>query len=194
MATRDDPFRIFESWYEDAGSDASPSRDAVALATAAVDARPSVRMVYYRGLREGGFSFFTNYESRKGRELAENPFAAMIFYWAHIGRQLRIEGRVERLSDEESDRYFAGRRLKSQISALVSKQSRPIEDEAKFLQALDKAELVHQNQQVSRPDAWGGFKLIPSRFEFWTRGEHRRHRRIVYDEHEGDWRKSRLYP
>jgi pyridoxamine 5'-phosphate oxidase len=130
----------------------------------------------------------------KDKSWLKNPFAAMVFYWAHIGRQLRIEGRVERLSDEESDRYFAGRSFKIQISALVSKQSRPIEDEAKFLQALDKVELVHQNQQASRPESWGGFKLIPSRFEFWTRGEHRRHRRIVYDEHGGDWRKSRLYP
>ena len=190
----DDPFPIFESWYEEAGSDASPSRDAVALATAAADARPSVRMVYYRGLREGGFSFFTNYESRKGRELAENPFAAMVFYWAHIGRQVRIEGRVERLSAGESDKYFAGRSFRSQISAVVSNQSRPIEDEDAFLQDLDNAEIVHANQRVARPEFWGGFRLIPTRFEFWTRGEHRRHRRIVYQDHDGEWRKSRLYP
>ncbi len=188
------PFQIFLTWYEEAGSDASPNRETVALATAAGDARPSVRMVYFRGLREGGFSFFTNYESRKGRELSENPFAAMVFYWAHIGKQVRVEGRVERLSAAESDKYFAARSFKSQISGLVSQQSQPVEDEDAYLQALDKAEIDYGNQQVPRPEFWGGFKLIPTRFEFWTRGEHRRHRRIVYDEHEGKWRKSRLYP
>jgi len=190
----DDPFQIFESWYEEAGSDASPNRDSVALATAGVDARPSVRMVYYRGLREGGLTFFTNYESRKGRELTDNPYAAMVFYWAHIGRQVRVEGRVERLSAEESDKYFAGRSFESQISAVASKQSRPLEDDEAFLKALADAKASHEGEQVTRPEFWGGFKLIPSRFEFWTRGEHRRHRRIVYENHSGGWRKSKLYP
>jgi pyridoxamine 5'-phosphate oxidase len=120
-----EPFQVFESWYEEAGRDTRPSRDAIALATATKDGRPSVRMVYYRGMREGGFSFFTNYESRKGRELAENPFAAIMFYWAHIGKQVRIEGKVERLSPGESARYFNERPFQSRISAIVSKQSRP---------------------------------------------------------------------
>jgi pyridoxamine 5'-phosphate oxidase len=190
----EDPFQVFESWYVDAGSEARPSRDAIALATAAADGRPSVRMVYYRGIHEGGFSFFTNYDSRKGRELAQNPFAAIVFYWSHIGRQVRIEGKVERLSPEESDRYFNERPFQSRISAIVSKQSRPIEDDTAYLEALHAAEISYKSHSVGRPDNWGGFKLLPSLFEFWTRGEHRRHHRVVYQKDRGSWTRARLYP
>jgi len=119
-----DPLEIFTQWHREAG----PTADIVALATATRSGRPSVRMVFYRGIREGGFSFFTNYESRKGAELAENPFAAMVFYWPENGRQVRVEGRVERLSDAESDAYFNARPLESRISAIVSRQSRPVGD------------------------------------------------------------------
>jgi len=189
-----DPFRVFESWYQEAGSDTSPSRDAIALATASADGRPSLRMVYFRGIREGGFSFFTNYESRKGRELAQNPFASIVFYWPHIGRQVRIDGRVERLSPEESDRYFNERPFQSRISAIVSRQSRPIEDDAAFLEALHAAEITYKSQSITRPENWGGFKLVPSLFEFWTRGEHRRHHRIVYQKDRESWKAARLYP
>jgi pyridoxamine 5'-phosphate oxidase len=190
----DDPFKLFKSWYEEAGSDARPSRDAMALATATTEGRPSLRMVYFRGLRDGGFSFFTNYESRKGRELAENPFAAIVFYWAQIGRQLRVEGRVERLSPEESDHYFGGRPFQSQISAMFSKQSRVLSDETEFLEELDKAETSLKDQRIARPEYWGGFKLVPSLFEFWTRREHRRHLRVVYEKQRESWTKSSLYP
>ena len=189
-----DPFRVFESWYQEAGSDTSPSRDAIALATASADGRPSLRMVYFRGIREGGFSFFTNYESRKGRELAQNPFASIVFYWPHIGRQVRIDGRVERLSPEESDRYFNERPFQSRISAIVSRQSRPIEDDAAFVEALHAAEITYKSQSITRPENWGGFKLVPSLFEFWTRGEHRRHHRIVYQKDRESWKAARLYP
>ena len=189
-----DPFRVFESWYQEAGSDTSPSRDAIALATASADGRPSLRMVYFRGIREGGFSFFTNYESRKGSELAQNPYASIVFYWSHIARQVRIEGRVERLSPEESDRYFNERPFQSRISAIVSRQSRPIEDDAAFVEALHAAEITYKSQSITRPENWGGFKLVPSLFEFWTRGEHRRHHRIVYQKDRESWKAARLYP
>jgi pyridoxamine 5'-phosphate oxidase len=189
----DEPFPLFASWYEEAAIESVPHRDIIALATATRDGRPSVRMVYYRGLREGGFSFFTNYDSRKGRELRENPFAAIVFYWAHLGKQVRIEGEVARLSPAESDLYFRGRPFQSQITATLSRQSQPIPDDAAFLSELRQAEQALREQTVARPETWGGFKLTPSLFEFWTHGEHRRHQRIVYEKKAG-WQKTRLYP
>lgn len=189
----DDPYALFAAWYEEAGGE-SLRRDTIALATATRDGRPSVRMVFYRGLREGGFSFFTNYESRKGRELEENPFAAIVFYWAHLGKQVRIEGEVQRLSAVESDRYFAERPFQSRITATVSRQSRSIPNDAAFLDELRLAEEALQDRPILRPENWGGFKLVPSLFEFWTRGEHRRHHRIVYEGKAGKWTTSSLYP
>lgn len=190
----DDPFAVFALWYAEAGEDPLVHRDIIALATATREGRPSVRMVYYRGVREGGFSFFTNYESRKGRDLDENPFAAIVFHWAPLGKQVRIEGEVQRLSPAESDLYFRGRPFQSQITATVSRQSRPISDEPAYLEELRTAEQSLRDQVVPRPATWGGFKLMPSRFEFWMRGDHRRHHRDVYETLGGDWRKDRLYP
>jgi pyridoxamine 5'-phosphate oxidase len=188
-----DPYALFAAWYKEAGSESS-RRDIIALATATRDGRPSARMVFYRGIREGGFSFFTNYESRKGRELGENPFAAIVFYWAQLGKQVRIEGEVQRLSAAESDRYFAARPFESRITATLSRQSRPIPDEAAFVNELRRAEETLENQPVPRPENWGGFKLVPSLFEFWTRGDHRRHHRVVYERTAGQWATSTFYP
>jgi pyridoxamine 5'-phosphate oxidase len=189
-----DPMSVFESLYREALALTSEAADVVALATASRGGRPSVRMVLYRGIREGGLSFFTNYESRKGIELSENPFAAMAFYWEVIGKQVRVEGRVERLSPEESDRYFESRPIESRVSAAASAQSRPMVDEAAFLSAWNamlRSALVHG---CTRPRNWGGFKLIPERFEFWTRGEHRRHHRLAYEKAGKSWNAVRLYP
>jgi pyridoxamine 5'-phosphate oxidase len=188
-----DPYAVFAAWYEEAGGEPS-RRDIIALATATRDGRPSVRMVFYRGMREGGFSFFTNYESRKGREMEENRFAAIVFYWAHLGKQVRIEGEVQRLSAAESDRYFAARPFQSRITATLSRQSRPLSDEAAFVDELRLAERELHDQPVPRPENWGGFKLVPSLFEFWTRGDHRRHHRIVFGKAVGRWIASHLYP
>lgn len=168
--------------------------DIVALASATREGRPSVRMVLYRGIREGGFSFFTNYESRKGRELAENPFAAMVFYWAHLGKQVRIEGPVERLSPKESDLYFQQRPLQSRITAAVSRQSQPLLDESEFLAQIRELEQLAQTMPIACPAEWGGFKLVPSRYEFWIHRDHRRHDRILYDKDGAAWKESRLYP
>src|SRR4029077_8941963 len=134
------PIDVFLTWYEEAKCDAPIDPDTIALATATPEGRPSVRMVLFRGLREGGFSFFTNYQSRKGLELSENPFAAIVFYWAHLGKQVRIEGAVERVSPEASDTYFRQRPLLSQITANVSLQSRPMPDEGEFLKRLEEVE------------------------------------------------------
>jgi len=189
-----DPLVLFLEWHAEARREPPINPDAVALATATPGGRPSARIVFYRGIREGGFSFFTNYDSRKGRELAENPFGALAFYWPHLGRQVRVEGAVVRLSAEESDAYFQSRSFESQVTAVVSRQSQPLEDADEFQAEVRELENSNAGKQVLRPGNWGGFKLMPEVFEFWTRGEHRRHERIVY-RREGDaWRRSRLYP
>ena len=165
----------------------------VALASATRQGRPSVRMVLYRGIREGGFSFFTNYESRKGRELSDNPFAAMVFYWPHLGKQVRIEGTVERLSPEESDAYFQQRPFLSQVTAAVSRQSQPMPDENEFVQELTKIEQSSAGK-IPRPPQWGGYKLLPSLYEFWTHRDNRRHERVQFEKSGAVWKESKLYP
>jgi pyridoxamine 5'-phosphate oxidase len=188
-----DPFVLFSAWYEEAQHDPLMDPNIVALATASRNGRPSVRMVLYRGIREGGFSFFTNYESRKGRELAENPFAALAFYWPHLGRQVRIEGTVERLSPTESDAYFQQRPFLTQITAAASLQSQVMHDEGEFLMRL--AELERRSGgRIPRPPFWGGYKLLPSVFEFWTHRDNRRHERWQYEREGMLWKQSRLYP
>jgi pyridoxamine 5'-phosphate oxidase len=192
MAT--DPFTLFANWYSDAQNDPDTDPDLVALATATADARPSVRMVFYRGVREGGFSFFTNYESRKALEMQSNPYAAMAFYWPRHGRQVRIEGAVERLSTRESDAYFQARPFESQITAIVSRQSRPLQNPEEFRAKLREYEQQFRGKRVPCPESWGGFKILPSAFEFWSRGEFRRHDRTRYELKAGKWAAARLYP
>ncbi len=191
---RTNPLDLFLSWYEEAKSGAPIDPDVIALATATAQGRPSVRMLLFRGLREGGFSFFTNYQSRKGVELSENAFAAIVFYWAHLGKQVRIEGAVERLSPEASDAYSLQRPLLSQITANVSLQSRPMTDEREFLKRLEELEESSKTSPVVRSPEWGGFKLMPIRYEFWTHREHRRHERLLYEKSADEWKQSRLYP
>jgi len=187
------PFDEFAAWYADAQNGPVINPDIVALATSTHEGQPSVRMVFFRGMREGGFSFFTNYESRKGVELEANPYAAMVFYWPHRGRQVRIEGAVERLSSTESDAYFQSRPFESQITTLVSLQSRPLQDADAFRLQLAELEQARRETHISRPEYWGGFKILPSVFEFWSRGEHRRHERVLYRK-ATEWSATRLYP
>lgn len=189
----DDPFTIFDEWYNDANKNALFDPDVMALATCSALGKPSVRMVLFRGIREGGFSFFTNYESRKGQELTENPAVAVAFYWPHLGKQVRIEGRVERLTPGESDRYFQSRPLGSQITAAVSRQSRPLVNEREFddqIRALERS----STGPVPRPSYWGGYKLIPERFEFWIHRDNRRHDRTAFVRERDSWVTTRLYP
>jgi len=193
VSTQDDPFAIFDNWYDDAKENALFDPDVMALATCSAAAKPSVRMVLFRGIREGGFSFFTNYESRKGQELTENPAAAVAFYWPHLGKQVRIEGRVERLSPNESDRYFQSRPIGSQITAAVSRQSRPLLNEREFLEQIRAVE-QSSTDSVPRPSQWGGYKLIPDRFEFWIHRDNRRHDRTAYVREQDSWVVSKLYP
>jgi len=177
-----DPLRQFARWFED---------DRVALATATPDGRPSARMVLLKGFDEQGFVFFTGYESRKGRELEANPHAALLFHWN--ARQVRIEGRVERVPAEESDAYWRTRPLGSRLSAAASRQSEPVESRDVLEAAVER---VHDRfgADPPRPGRWGGYRLRPDRFEFWEHRDDRLHDRFVYAASGGGWTVERLQP
>jgi pyridoxamine 5'-phosphate oxidase len=188
-----DPLRQFRDWFADAGEAGIRAPEAMALATATADGRPSVRTVLMKGCDERGFVFFTGYESRKGDELEENPRAALLFYWDPLGRQVRIEGPVERVADADSDAYFASRPRGAQISASVSPQSRVVGSRAE-LEAL-AGELEAREQEIPRPSAWGGYRLTPETYEFWQHRSNRLHDRLRYRrEDSGSWIVERLAP
>lgn len=187
-----DPLRQFAAWFEEAGAAGMRAPEAMALATAAADGRPSVRMVLLKGFDERGFVFFTGYESRKGAELAANPRAALLFYWDPLGRQVRIEGPVERVAEAESDAYFASRPRGAQISASVSPQSRVVESRA-GLEAL-AAELDTRGRELPRPSTWGGFRVAAETYEFWQHRGNRLHDRLRYSREDAAWRVERLGP
>lgn len=188
-----DPIAVFDSWMRQAEQEEINDPNAAALATATRDGQPSVRMVLAKRIGEHRFAFFTNVESRKGLELAENPRAALCFHWKSLRRQVRIEGDVLSLSDTEVDRYFHSRSRDSQIGAAVSQQSRPLagreELEARF-RTFAEAHLG----EVQRPDYWRGFYLEPARIEFWISGAHRLHDRFLFTMENNDWHEVRLYP
>ncbi|CAN5791791.1 pyridoxamine 5'-phosphate oxidase [soil metagenome] len=166
----------------------------VALATADAQGRPSVRMVLLRGVDERGFSFFTNYNSRKGHELAANPHAALCFHWVALDQQVRIEGRVEQLSTAESDAYFNSRPRGSQIGAWASEQSQPLPAREMLEERYRDFERKFEGTAVERPSFWGGFRLIPRRIEFWYGRPDRLHDRMVYSREGESWRIERLFP
>jgi pyridoxamine 5'-phosphate oxidase len=166
----------------------------VVLATADADGRPAARLVLLRGADTRGFVFFTNYTSRKGRELTTNPHAALCFYWASLDEQIRIEGRVERVSDAESDEYFAGRPRGSQLGAWASDQSQVLSSRETLEEKYREIERRFDRQPVQRPPFWGGFRLIPVRIEFWYGRPDRLHDRVLYVRDAGAWRIERLYP
>lgn len=164
------------------------------LATTGSDGRPSSRIVLLKSFDEAGFVFYTNYKSRKGRELDANPFAALLFWWPRLDWQVRIEGRVARTSPEESDRYFATRPPGSQIGALASPQSEPI-DRSVLQERFAALKRTFEGKPVKRPSHWGGYRLKPDRFEFWQSGENRLHDRIEYRlQSDGMWSITRLAP
>jgi pyridoxamine 5'-phosphate oxidase len=178
-----DPLAQFRRWYEEAGT------DVVALATATADGAPSARMVLIKGADERGFTFFTNYESRKGRELAENPRAALLFHWP--GRQVRIEGAVERISAEESDAYWVTRPTDSKLAAWASPQSRVIDSLIPLENAVVRG---GRGGPIPRPPHWGGYRLAPQTYEFWEHRESRLHDRMRYQRDGDGWVKERLAP
>jgi pyridoxamine 5'-phosphate oxidase len=166
----------------------------MALATAGRDGRPSVRMVLLRGVDHRGFAFFTNYDSRKGRELADNPRAALCFHWVTLDEQIRVEGRVERLGDQESDEYFNSRPRGSQLGAWASDQSAVLATREALEERYRETERRFDGQPVARPPFWGGFRLVPDRIEFWYGRPDRLHDRVLYTLDGAAWRISRLYP
>jgi pyridoxamine 5'-phosphate oxidase len=164
------------------------------LATADARGRPAARMVLLRGADPNGFAFFTNYNSRKGRELHDNPYAALCFHWATLDEQIRIEGRVERLQDDESDAYFATRPRGSQLGAWASDQSQPLSSREALEEKYRDIERRFEGQDVPRPPFWGGFRLVPSRVEFWYGRPDRLHDRVLYSRDGARWRIERLNP
>ena len=185
-----DPLEQFRAWFAEADA-AVEMPEAMALATSAQDGSPSVRMVLLKRFDERGLVFHTHYTSRKGRELEANPRAALLFHWSRLGRQVRAEGRVERLPAEESDAYFATRPRGAQLGALASRQSEQLESREALEQRL--AELA--DTTPSRPETWGGYRVLPDAWEFWQHRDSRLHDRFRYEsEPGGGWTLSRLYP
>ncbi|MDP4300082.1 pyridoxamine 5'-phosphate oxidase [Leptothrix discophora] len=192
------PLQQFEQWLEHALAAGIPEPNAMTLATVGADGRPSTRIVLIKGCDERGIVWYTNYDSRKGRELAGNAFAALQFHWVELERVVRIEGRVERVSDEESDAYYASRPLDSRLGAWASPQSQVIASRTVLVTNAAKAAVEH-GLNPPRPPHWGGFRLVPDRWEFWQGRKSRLHDRLVY-RHDpaatqtGQWVRERLAP
>ena len=190
----DDPIALFDAWFAEAKATEPNDADAMALATAGQEGRPSVRMVLLKGAGHDGFVFYTNDESVKGRQLAENPEAALLFHWKSLRRQVRIEGHVERVGDDVADAYFASRSRDSQLGAWASDQSRPLESRALFEQRYEEVKQRFDGQDVPRPPHWGGYRLVPRTIEFWTDRPHRLHERRLFTRLGTRWSEGLLYP
>ncbi|MBX3663292.1 MAG: pyridoxamine 5'-phosphate oxidase [Burkholderiales bacterium] len=188
-----DPFVQFQRWFDEALRAELPMPNAMTLATATAEGAPSARIVLLKGIDHDGFVFYTNYLSRKGRELANNPRAALLFHWTELEREVRIEGGVERVSADESDEYFASRPLGSRHAAIASPQSEPVANRA----ALERkfAEVAAgQGDAAQRPAHWGGYRLRPAAVEFWQGRPNRLHDRLLYTLQAGHWTLGRLAP
>jgi pyridoxamine 5'-phosphate oxidase len=190
------PFVQFGRWLDEVIATDLPQPNAMTLATSTTDGKPSARTVLLRHYDGQGFVFFSNYYSQKGRELAENPYATLLFFWtAPVFRQVRVGGMVSRISNDESDAYFAGRPRPSQLGAWASKQSEVIPDRATLDQNFEDFKSKFRNKEIPRPPSWGGFRLSPTSFEFWQGGENRLHNRFRYSrQSDQGWLIERLSP
>lgn len=189
-----DPIEQFGRWMEDALAEGILLPNTMTLATSGPGGRPSARMVLLKGFDHRGFVFYTNYESRKSRELSANPFAALVFYWSRLERQVRVEGRVERLDDEESDAYFASRPWESRLGAWASRQSAPLSSRAELEARLETLAREHGTGEIERPPHWGGWLVRPDAIELWQGRPNRLHDRFLYTRRDDGWDRTRLYP
>ena len=189
-----DPFRFFERWFDEAIHAEVREPNAMTLATLGADGQPAARIVLLKGMDAQGFVFFTNYESRKARELEAHPRAALVFWWEALERQVRIEGAVERVDAAESDAYFASRPRGSRLGAWASDQSRPIADRSVLEEKLAEVAAAYPGDAVPRPPHWGGFRLVPTLFEFWQGRASRLHDRLEYTPGSDGWTIRRLAP
>lgn len=190
----DDPVAQFQIWWDEALASNAEEVNAMTLATASKEGRPSARTVLLKGIHKNGFVFFTNYESRKGEEIAENPQVALLFFWKELERQVRVEGRIEKIDAAESDEYFNSRPIESRMGAWASPQSKVIPDR-KFLEKKEKQiEREFANKAIPRPQNWGGYIVIPDTMEYWQGRPGRLHDRILYTFDGTVWKKERLAP
>ncbi len=190
----DDPLALFDAWYAEAKASEPNDPNAMALATADARGRPSLRMVLLKGHDERGFVFYTNREGRKAADLEANPYAALMFHWKSLRRQVRVEGAVSLASDAESDAYFASRSRDSQLGAWASDQSRPLDLRETFEARVAEARARFEGQDVPRPPHWGGYRVAPERIEFWRDREARLHERRLFTRVDGGWIEGLLYP
>jgi pyridoxamine 5'-phosphate oxidase len=189
-----DPLEQFRRWFAEAEAAEIKAPQAMALATSTADGAPSVRIVLLKGADERGFVFFTGYVSRKAGELDANPRAALLFHWEPLGRQVRIEGRVERVAGQESDAYFATRPRRAQLAAAASQQSSVLRRRAEIDTRVAELAREHEGSDVRRPDHWGGYRLVPEVYEFWQHRDDRMHDRLRYRRANSDWVVERLSP
>jgi pyridoxamine 5'-phosphate oxidase len=190
----DDPHALFDAWLAEASSAEPNDPTAMALATADVGGRPSVRMVLMKGHDPRGFVFYTNLDSRKGAELAANARAGLLFHWKSLRRQVRVEGPVEAVDDAEADAYFATRSRDSQLGAWASDQSRPLDSREAFEARYEAVRARFEGGEVPRPPRWSGWRVVPETIEFWSDRPHRLHDRRLFTRERGGWREGLLYP
>jgi pyridoxamine 5'-phosphate oxidase len=192
---RPDPIEQFRRWFDEALAANLYEPNAMTLATATRDGRPSARVVLLKGFDERGFVFYTNYEGRKARELEENPHCALVFYWGELERQVRVEGCAGRVIKEESDAYYESRPRGSRLGAWASAQSHPVENREALEERLRGLEAEYEGREVPRPPFWGGYRVEPESVEFWQGRENRLHDRLLYRRQDGGgWRVERLQP
>lgn len=189
------PFKQFKTWFDQALNAQLPEPNAMTLATATIDGKPSARMVLLKDFSDRGFVFYTNYQSHKGQELTTNPQAALVFWWAQLERQVRIEGKVELVSPAESDEYFHSRPINSQLGAWVSNQSQVVNSREVLEQRQEELKIQYEQKTIPRPPHWGGFRVVPTEIEFWQGRPSRLHDRLVYRlQADNNWLIERLSP
>jgi pyridoxamine 5'-phosphate oxidase len=189
-----EPFSLFGKWWADAEAAGIKDINACALATSSLDGRPSVRMVLLKGWSVTGFEFYTNYESPKSMDLLANPAAELLFWWADLGRQIRLSGKVEKVAREKSEAYFHSRPRESQLGAIASKQSKILDSKESLIMEMENLEKTYSNDTLPLPETWGGFCLKPNKVEFWQGQPNRLHDRVIYEWADSKWKKFQIYP